>query len=90
MKMKIEYLTSYWVGILRLLVGSCPMCNSDAPEVDNCPTCNGYGSSSGDQFPPAKQVKLLWWGTYKEAIDAKLRIRKLVAELRAENRRLNT
>lgn len=67
-------------------MGFCPMCGSDAPELDDCPTCNGYSSSSGNKFPPTNKTKLLWWGTYKDAIGTKLRIQRLAASLRTEDR----
>ena len=41
----------------RAALGCCPLCNSDAPEIDECPLCDGYHAARGDTFPPAKKVK---------------------------------
>lgn len=36
----------YWQqlnqGLQRLRRGYCPLCNSDAPELDTCPVCDGH------------------------------------------------
>lgn len=69
---KIKWRLSYAAGKWRLMLGMCPMCNSDAPEIDSCPVCNSYHSSRGDKFPPEKSTKEKWWREYKGAIDAKL------------------
>jgi hypothetical protein len=41
--------------------GFCPECNSSAPELDHCPTCEGYHSAKGDPWPPAQSLKDDWW-----------------------------
>lgn len=47
-------------GVQRLLYGFCPLCNSDAPEIYDCPLCEGRHAAKGDNFPPAKEVKAAW------------------------------
>jgi len=44
----------------RVSLNSCPLCNSDAPELDNCPLCGGYHSARGDEYPPEKELKQKW------------------------------
>jgi hypothetical protein len=31
----------YWVGLWRIWWGWCPVCNSDAPNIDKCQWCAG-------------------------------------------------
>ena len=40
------------IGRLRLWLGSCPRCNTDAPEMDFCAVCDGRGAGTGD-WPPS-------------------------------------
>ena len=75
---KLKWALSILVGKFRLLHGFCPMCNSDAPELYDCPVCNYYSQASGHKFPPEKETKEKWWKTYKEAIDSKLMIREMM------------
>ena len=82
MKAKLNWLLSFMQGKWRLALGFCPMCNSDAPELYDCPCCNYYSSASGDPFPPPKYIKDAWWKEYKGAVDMKLKVTRLVAESR--------
>ena len=41
---------------LRLMNGRCPYCNSDAPELYDCPVCEYYTG----KWPPDEQTKDLW------------------------------
>ena len=82
MKSKLIHLLCFCRGKNRLFFGFCPMCNSDAPEIYDCPTCNYYSSASGDKYPPTKETKAAWWKTYKGAIDAKLMVSQMVAQSR--------
>jgi len=41
---------------LRIRMNVCPECNSDAPELDHCPVCEGYR----DGYPPADHIKGRW------------------------------
>ena len=45
------------VGRWRLFWGLCPMCNSDAPEVDICRVCEGWRGV----YSPLKDIKEVWW-----------------------------
>jgi len=40
----------------RLLLGFCPKCNSDAPELYDCPVCEFYSGT----YPPSKETKEKW------------------------------
>lgn len=66
----------------RVALGFCPLCNSDAPELDECPLCNGYHTARGDEFPPPKALKKLWLDELKNVKRAKQRIKKLVRDSR--------
>lgn len=79
---KLKYYFKYWGGKWRLLLGFCPMCNSDAPELYDCPCCHYYSSGSGDKFPPTKATKINWWETYYSAIIGKMIIDRRVKEYR--------
>ena len=78
MKAKLIWAASLCLGKYRMFTGMCPMCNSDAPELYDCPACNYYSCASGDEFPPTKATKAKWWGPYKQAVDAKLMVSNLV------------
>ena len=82
MKSKLIYLLCFWRGKMRILYGFCQMCNSDAPELYDCPCCNNYSFASGDEFPPTKETKAAWWKIYKGAIDAKLMVSRFVEKSR--------
>lgn len=45
-----------WIAFWRAFRGYCPTCNLDAPEIDNCPTCENY---RGD-WPPPRSLSTLW------------------------------
>lgn len=45
-----------FIGKWRLWWGLCPLCNSDAPEIDTCPVC--YSSR---EFPPTPEFKAGMW-----------------------------
>ena len=77
---KLFYLLSFFKGKMRLFLGFCPMCNSDGPDLYDCPTCNYYSAASGNKFPPTKETTAAWWRNYKEAIDGKLMVSRLLAE----------
>ena len=85
---ELKYKFSILGGSWRIKLGFCPLCNSDAPEVYDCPLCDGYQQASGDKFPPAKYTKSLWrkeWGKLCKATrDIHL------AVLASRNKRLNT
>jgi hypothetical protein len=49
---------------LRMCIGVCPECNSSAPAVNNCQTCEGY---NGD-FPPSKYTMARWQWRYTETV----------------------
>jgi len=53
-KTKSEKFLYKVVGKWRLLFGFCPQCNSDAPELYECPVCN-YN----------KKPKSKWWSDYE-------------------------
>lgn len=69
-------------------LNSCPLCNSDAPELDNCPLCGGYHSSRGDEYPPPEDLKEKWLMEMYSVICMQRNIKKAVRESR--KRRLNT
>jgi hypothetical protein len=46
---------------IRLFWDLCPECNSDAPELYDCPVCNYYSSADGNPWPPTKETKNVWW-----------------------------
>jgi len=78
MKIAIQRRLSLIKGRLRLRYGFCPMCNSDAPELYDCPVCDGYHSARGDKYPPVIDTKDKWWSGYKGAIDAKAMVRRQI------------
>lgn len=80
---RMLWLLSFIRGKIRIKLGFCPMCNSDAPELYDCPTCNYYSSASGDEFPPPKEIRKKWWKSYKDAVDAKLFIRNIIDDHKA-------
>lgn len=60
------FLTKIW-GAQRLWWGFCPQCNSDAPELYDCPVCEYYSGHSKDQpYPPTKETKAKWWAKFKQ------------------------
>ena len=58
------------LGRWRLLFGSCPRCNSDAPEVYHCAVCKQVhvdGQSltvKNQRYLPNRATKALWWYTW--------------------------
>ncbi len=56
----IDYLV-YLRGAWRIRWGSCPLCNSDAPEMDDCAFCNGW---YGWRDKAARRDLLLKWLKY--------------------------
>ena len=72
----------------RVSLNSCPLCNSDAPELDNCPLCGGYHSARGDEYPPEKELKQKWLKEMYSVKRIQRNIKKAVRESR--KRRLNT
>lgn len=49
-------------GHFRTLLGFCPKCKSNAPELDTCRVCNGYRTSFRGM--PTKPIKRLWMIRY--------------------------
>ncbi len=72
----------------RLLFNCCPLCNSDAPELDTCPICNSYHQARGDQYPPSMITKQKWLKEYINAINMRALIKRSVQESR--NKRNNS
>lgn len=72
----------------RVSLGFCPMCNSDAPELDNCPLCEGYHSANGDTFPPPASTKKQWLDEIHSINCIQLKLKKSINESR--KRRRNT
>lgn len=66
----------------RVALGCCPMCNSDAPELDDCPLCEGYHAARGDDSPPPKELKQRWLDDMHGVKRIKRNIQKLVRESR--------
>lgn len=59
------------VGAVRIAMGFCPKCNSDAPELNSCSVCQSYRSSDfGNEFPPSKIRKEEWWNRFMEETKA--------------------
>jgi len=48
------------VGRARLKWDRCPLCNSDAPLIYDCPVCKGYEES----WPPGEELKEVWSETF--------------------------
>lgn len=56
------------LGSCRIAFGFCPECNSDAPEVDSCPVCEGYRSSElGHTHPPLPATCKKWWERFTQS-----------------------
>ena len=70
----------------RVALGCCPLCNSDAPELDDCPLCNSYHTARGDESPPPKYLKQRWLKEMRGVEKAKRTAKKLVRM--ARNKRL--
>jgi len=47
-------------GRWRLWWGFCPHCNSDAPELYDCPVCEYYRGA----YPPSPETKQRWWSRF--------------------------
>jgi len=82
MKIEIQRGMSLIRGRFRLMNGFCPMCNSDAPELYDCPICDYYSSASGDKFPIPKSIKVKWWCEYSVVIDARAMVHHMVKDSR--------
>lgn len=61
-------------------MGFCPSCNSDAPEVDDCPICDSWGGS----FPPPKELRRKWLKDCEGAKEIKYQIKNAVKQARAK------
>ena len=84
-KRNLSILKAKW----RIIHGFCPLCNSDAPELYDCPCCNYYHSSKGPDypFPPTKETKAEWLDTQMQAINALAMIRGLVLESKEKRKK---
>lgn len=57
-------------GNHRIRWNQCPSCNSDAPEVDNCPICEGYDyRTQHTEYPPANWRKADWRNRYESYLE---------------------
>ncbi len=74
----INYYRKLIIGKYRYFLGACPFCNSDAPELYNCPCCEFYTGT----FPPTKTVKDYWFNLYKDAITCQKKARLLIIKYR--------
>jgi hypothetical protein len=72
-------------GRYRALLGFCPMCNSDAPELYDCPLCEGYQQARGDKFPPPKSLRKEWLDEYRGMKVMKRKIARIVRDSRRNN-----
>ncbi len=55
-------------GWSRIKHGYCPLCNSDAPAVDDCPIC----FSVRDPYPPPSGTITLWlhrWSVFIKTLE---------------------
>ena len=68
---------------IRVALGQCPMCNSDAPEVDSCSTCDIYMAMN--RWPPSSHVKQRWLEDYLQVNDAWLSTQKAVIASRFDH-----
>lgn len=66
----------------RTALGFCPMCNSDAPALDDCPLCDSYHPARGNAFPPPKKLRLEWLAEYRGVLVTQRNIQRLVRESR--------
>lgn len=73
---------SHYIGMHRIMLGFCPICNSDAPELYDCDLCEGYHTAKGDPFPPSKELKDKWREEYKPILRIRLMVLKAVFESR--------
>ena len=69
-------------GNYRISLGFCPLCNSDAPEVYDCPLCEGYQQARGDKYPPTKETKRAWSKSYNDTIKMWIRTYELILKNR--------
>lgn len=51
----------------RLFWNCCPACNSDAPELDTCPVCEG---DRREPYPPSKATKQKWRSGFRAMLAA--------------------
>ena len=79
---KMNYLYDLARGKFRTSMGFCPLCNSDAPEIDDCPICEDYRLIKNDQFPPPQSVINFWREEYKAVIRLQLKMRVMVLNAR--------
>jgi hypothetical protein len=69
-------------GRLRVALGFCPLCNSDAPKVYDCYLCGWYQQANGDKYPPTKETKDKWISEYKASLDVWAKIPKIIKAAR--------
>ena len=69
-------LRSWW----RIRWGLCPLCNMDAPEVDECLMCADF---SREDWPPSKEQRQKWWDECKAGVRAHNATQRLVRESQA-------
>jgi len=62
----------------RASMGFCPSCNSDAPEVDDCPICDSWRGS----FPPTKELRRKWLKDCEGAKEIKYQIDNAIQQAR--------
>lgn len=58
--MNFRLFWTYIIGRWRIYWGQCPVCNSDAPEIDTCSFCQGWHGYRDN----AARERLKWrWDT---------------------------
>lgn len=84
LKIKSTYHFKYCNGIKRAWLGFCPLCNSDSPELYDCPICvndriDDYGTINSTMTPTKHQLQN-WRQTYLMTIKAKAMVSMMVME----------
>jgi len=74
LKLFFVKLRSRW----RVLLGFCPMCNSDAPAVYNCPLCEGWQTTTNGM--PDSETRKTWLSNHYQVLNSMVRTRLLVLE----------
>ena len=62
MKIKLFIIIKRFIGKWRLWWSFCPQCNSDAPELYDCPVCKFYTGV----YPIAEKTRSEWWERFNE------------------------
>jgi len=88
-----KYITKwqYFLVLLKMviprykaLMGFCPYCNSDAPEVDDCAFCDSWSQHNIGKFPPPTEKTREWVNDLQKTKEMKYQILNAVNKARKD------